>query len=876
MSSVDLRWPFSGRRDELTAIEAAFRSDSVGGVMLVGPGGAGKTRVAQQAVSSLSAHFDHVYIRGAAAYSTVAYAALNVLLAELDEATTRSPLLILIALQRMFDENSSGRRILMHVDKVEDVDSDSAAVIVQLARMGAVHLLITCKDLLRAPEAFFDLWKDEVLERIDLRPLTLDATTEMVSAALEAPVSRAAAQELWTSSGGNPKFLQMATEAAVDSGRLFPQHGVWVMSHGPHEHVVWATEDRQIPELVTMSPDDRTVIEVLAVAGSLPVTLLMQAVQSTSLDSLQSRGMLMPDGVDEPLLRLSCGVLADVVRGQYTSAAGVDALEVLGRLRSAPGVPMEATLALAAWSLSRGEVPDSSELAGLAQCANDRGLDVMAARFLDALPTGQGSLRAGIERARQLWCEGAVADALDTVEHLLVPGLTDDTALRDWVDANVLASRLRRRTPGRREEADALLDAVSAQVQRHRGADEDLRAVLDLARLEAYVFEGEFDSVCARAPGVLAHQANETPGSLRIRTILAFAQSSIGEQEAAIRAAEAVVERLDDVRSKPTDHGMAFGHFLGSLFMAGSWNECLELVSEKSDEVVPGLERSTLELSEGLILAYLGRSGEALVKLKPAIGQLHVRDRYGFLPLAEAAAAYVSALNGDSDDARQYLCAVDVTRLRSPWYLREAVLYFRLLTEAWLGTADVVSIDFLEHARHLNEKGLRGVELFFLCQAVQLGRYESADCLTAAAVANEGRFSRLTEELAKALSSRDPGALKQVALEALELGNANLAGDLAALSIDHLVETDDPMIRVQAEQILRRTAIPARRHQRRKLLSERERAIARKVAQGVPNKEIAQQEHISPRTVEGHVHQIMSKLGLSSRKQLSLIFRRQQ
>jgi DNA-binding NarL/FixJ family response regulator len=48
------------------------------------------------------------------------------------------------------------------------------------------------------------------------------------------------------------------------------------------------------------------------------------------------------------------------------------------------------------------------------------------------------------------------------------------------------------------------------------------------------------------------------------------------------------------------------------------------------------------------------------------------------------------------------------------------------------------------------------------------------------------------------------------------------------------------------------------------------------VAQGVPNKEIAQKEHISPRTVEGHVHQVMSKLGLSSRKQLALIFGQQQ
>jgi DNA-binding NarL/FixJ family response regulator len=57
------------------------------------------------------------------------------------------------------------------------------------------------------------------------------------------------------------------------------------------------------------------------------------------------------------------------------------------------------------------------------------------------------------------------------------------------------------------------------------------------------------------------------------------------------------------------------------------------------------------------------------------------------------------------------------------------------------------------------------------------------------------------------------------------------------------------------------------------ILSERERKIARFVARGASNKVIAEAEHVSVRTVEGHVHQILTKLGLSSRKQLALIFK---
>jgi two-component system nitrate/nitrite response regulator NarL len=56
----------------------------------------------------------------------------------------------------------------------------------------------------------------------------------------------------------------------------------------------------------------------------------------------------------------------------------------------------------------------------------------------------------------------------------------------------------------------------------------------------------------------------------------------------------------------------------------------------------------------------------------------------------------------------------------------------------------------------------------------------------------------------------------------------------------------------------------------RALLTDREKEIARHVAQGFRNKEIAEKLFISEQTVKNHLHSIFDKLGLSDRLELAL------
>jgi DNA-binding CsgD family transcriptional regulator len=52
-------------------------------------------------------------------------------------------------------------------------------------------------------------------------------------------------------------------------------------------------------------------------------------------------------------------------------------------------------------------------------------------------------------------------------------------------------------------------------------------------------------------------------------------------------------------------------------------------------------------------------------------------------------------------------------------------------------------------------------------------------------------------------------------------------------------------------------------------LTAREREVAQLIAQGLTNKAIAESLILSPRTIDGHLERIFSKLGLSSRAQLA-------
>jgi DNA-binding NarL/FixJ family response regulator len=347
-----------------------------------------------------------------------------------------------------------------------------------------------------------------------------------------------------------------------------------------------------------------------------------------------------------------------------------------------------------------------------------------------------------------------------------------------------------------------------------------------------------------------------------------------GRQEAAVKTARSLVARLVGAERDPLEIERAGTHLFTALLAAGYWNEALAMAEAPERGADASIyDGSASEFTEGLLHAFAGRSQDALDRLVPAVSQLRASDRHGLLPLAEAAGACMLALRGDLTAAREHLDAVDLDSERHSWHYRDSAEYFRILAGAALGEPGAAQELLRSRAEVNAAAGNKGQELLFLSQAVQLGSDDLVERLGAAAATSEGPLARVLELLGKGIAARNSEVLLDAASAALYSGHDGLAAHAAERAIEFL-ENGDAMIGIYADQILRRAAAPGRRPPRsRTLLSERERKIARFVARGASNKVIAEAEHVSVRTVEGHVHQILTKLGLSSRKQLALIFK---
>ncbi len=134
--------------------------------------------------------------------------------------------------------------------------------------------------------------------------------------------------------------------------------------------------------------------------------------------------------------------------------------------------------------------------------------------------------------------------------------------------------------------------------------------------------------------------------------------------------------------------------------------------------------------------------------------------------------------------------------------------------------------------------------------------------------------SRDNARLLEAVTRRDPQRFSR-SLNALEAAHA--AGDTKALT-EVLAEFDaigSRAIAAPIRELLHPAASPAvLRVRRRKLLSSREVELARYVASGATNAEIAKLLGLSRKTVDNHVSNILSKCGVRSRVEIaSLVIR---
>ena len=206
-------WPLTGRSPQLEELGEHYRDAARAGVVLHGPAGVGKTRLAEEALR-LAERGGRVTARavGHPATSEIPLGALAHLLPAdlaLGAAGEDDRAALFHVARAELRRLAGDDRLVLLVDDLDLLDETSAAVLVPLVMARTVFLVGTIRSG-RTPAAQFGaLERDGHLVRMEILPLGADELGALLHRALDGPVSDRARRELARLSGGN---LQVLTE----------------------------------------------------------------------------------------------------------------------------------------------------------------------------------------------------------------------------------------------------------------------------------------------------------------------------------------------------------------------------------------------------------------------------------------------------------------------------------------------------------------------------------------------------------------------------------------------------------------------------------------------------------------------------------------
>lgn len=244
------------------------------GVVLVGPAGVGKTRLATESLAiAVRIGFATARVLATRAAASVPFGAL----AQLLTSPLGDDVLGPGALRAAGDAvaaHAGGEPFMLLVDDAHLLDSASATVVHQLVMSTDTFVVVTVRSGEPCPDPIAALWKDEMAVRIDLGPLGREDTERLVSELLDGIVEAATARAVWERSGGNPLFVRELVAGAVESGVLQAVDDIWrlVAPLRPSPRLDELVGDR----LSDLSPEELAAFELVVVGEPLDLTVLLE------------------------------------------------------------------------------------------------------------------------------------------------------------------------------------------------------------------------------------------------------------------------------------------------------------------------------------------------------------------------------------------------------------------------------------------------------------------------------------------------------------------------------------------------------------------------------------------------------------------------
>jgi DNA-binding CsgD family transcriptional regulator len=874
LTRVRTTWPLGGRDEEVAHVGALVRRGR--GVLLAGPSGVGKTSLASLVGGDLeSAGWTVVRVVASRTAATIPFGALAPLLTPGVALGDGTP--ALVQARAGIASLAAGRPSLVVVDDAQWLDEASAVVLHQLVAQRDLTLLATSRTDEPAPEPVTALWKDGLVDRVDVAPLDDESVCDLLESALDGPVETLTATRLWRRCSGNALYLRELVDEAARLDVFQRRDGLWCIDRLP-------AGSPRLAELVAqrlgaLDEHERAALELIAVGEPIRLDMLDELVERDTVERLEAAGVAaMVRHGDRVVARPAHPLYGDVVRSSLPDLRRRRLTRSLADTLERQGVTgREDSIRLALWRLDGGGTAAPGLLLAAARHAHLAFDGATAERLAHAAWSADRTFEAAHVLADVLFARGryveqgkllagmagivttdeqrvvvAVSRALGTfwgladgeaAERILVEAEAEVTDPECWSELRATRATLVGQS-GRHREVLALLADVPVTTMSGR-------APLQAGLAEAFALPGvgRGEEALTRIDEAMSAGAQVGPQLTRFRAGLllsakAMALVSLGRLDDAAEAA-----RTGQEAAIATGNRAAAGFFGATL----GW----------------------VQLHQGLLVSAQRTYRESATAFRASSHRGPLRWALGGLLFAAAL-------------ARDREVATEAGRTLDSLGAHPAALFDTAISRAraW----EVVAAGDPERARLLlrdaaDEARSRGAvldEAAALHDLVRLGRArEVAERLGRLAEVGQGAFLRILADNAAAHARGDPSALGDAA-ERFAVAGFNLRAAESAMAASeasaraHAQRSAARWAR-RATELAARCEAPATVELQGRAgpvpLTNREREIAQLAADGLPSRVIAERLYVSVRTVDNHLGRIYTKFGVAGRSDLRDILR---
>ncbi len=832
------------------------------GVVLSGAAGIGKSRLLREVLKQLDRdRLSVLQVAATAATQNLPLGAFAEILPPAPPMGANASLLLRWALDAI-RSRADDRRIVLVVDDIHLLDPLGATLALYVCRNNAATLIASHRSEASVDDAITALWKDGLVDRMEIKALDETQTTELLTTVLGGPVQQASANRLWQITEGNALLLREVLASIGDTSELNQAQGLWTWSGRLNTGTALSQlVDSRIGRL---EEPERRVLELVALGEPIGFSLVVRECGDVALRSTEEKGLIriLDDGMRSNV-RLTHPIYGEVIRQNLgTTRSRQRRAELAAMIESTGARRREDLLRVAVWRLDSRTATNPDLLlraAGIAFADMDTRLAARLAQAAQAVGAGLPALEL---HATAVGFSGAPQRAIDMLDEAA------ETHTSDWEVARIAVARSVQQMTGI-DDADPLRDLEEATA---KVTDPTTRAWMRAHIAPERMLYAQYDKLDELINDITADPHSSDAARAFARTLQLEMSCARGEPVTALKRIVQMERTSLALFPEMPYLSNSIQNTIGTAsLLSGDLTHVLGLLDEPGSFAIqffPILEgQVVLNRAQGLRM--IGRTRESFRLAQGALSHLHTAGRI-FLPAVYAELAQAAAINGDGVAADEYLVEAERTLVRSRRNHAPAVGLSRIQVEASAGRLEAARDSAERLLFDLRRNGLHAFEVLALHALTRAGLADDAVGRRIAELAAhvEGALAQAAARHTKALLSANVGELKSVVEDFAGL-RLNLYAAEAAAQAYQLNATDAIAFRLaDLLALCEGVHTPALRLGMIQL-TERELEIAELAASGMSSRQIAEHLVVSTRTPDNHLFKVYTKLGIAGRAELT-------